>query len=637
MTGLELSKEWAGLPAWRILDTHFGHGFHFLSTWQAWQVDPLRPRLLHYVALTNTAPSLVELKASVSEFPEFQGLVHELAEQWFGLLPGFHRLTLAEGSVLLTVCVGETITLLREQAFVADSISLNTGIYDAHQTPPWDIWTVKALARCCRRGTQLRLAPGGDYLQADLIQCGFEMAVTQPNLPSDVETLDAPKTGKFNPHWLIKNTRNTTVTWAANVGTCAVIGAGLAGSSVASVLAKRGWQVHVLDQEMMPAMGASGLPVGLVVPHVSADDCTLSRLSRSGVRMMLQQARSLLQKGQDWDATGTMERRVDGSPGLPLDWPANGQEYSQITHTDEYPQSSKHPNWAEGFDTAQAAVWHKQAAWLKPAQLVRAWLSQPGIHFQGGVKVAGLLKVDDGWALLDEKGVEITRANRVVFANAAGAVPLLDSIETLPSTSIDSGLALARHRLPAMHGVRGLLSWGIHIEPSDLDVQSQNFPPYPVNGSGSVVPRLPMNCETSDGKKQGLAWFIGASYQPDSQQELPDQSNHLANLARLQTLLPALGKVLAPQFESGHLNHWKNTRCVTSDRLPAVGPLYEADQPSLWICAGMGSRGMSFSMLCAQLLAARWGGEPLPVGATLAQSLNALRGRNTSVTATADN
>jgi tRNA 5-methylaminomethyl-2-thiouridine biosynthesis bifunctional protein len=39
----------------------------------------------------------------------------------------------------------------------------------------------------------------------------------------------------------------------------------------------------------------------------------------------------------------------------------------------------------------------------------------------------------------------------------------------------------------------------------------------------------------------------------------------------------------------------------------------------------MGSRGLSFSMLCAELLAARWGAEPLPVEAGLANALNALR------------
>jgi tRNA 5-methylaminomethyl-2-thiouridine biosynthesis bifunctional protein len=39
----------------------------------------------------------------------------------------------------------------------------------------------------------------------------------------------------------------------------------------------------------------------------------------------------------------------------------------------------------------------------------------------------------------------------------------------------------------------------------------------------------------------------------------------------------------------------------------------------------MGSRGMSFSVLCAELLAARMGAEPLPIESRLAKSLNALR------------
>ena len=83
--------------------------------------------------------------------------------------------------------------------------------------------------------------------------------------------------------------------------------------------------------------------------------------------------------------------------------------------------------------------------------------------------------------------------------------------------------------------------------------------------------------------------------------------------------------MLAPQFAGGLIKAWKGTRCVTADRLPMVGPLYQADNPTLWICAGMGSRGLSFSVLCAELLAARWGAEPLPLDAGLARSLNARR------------
>ena len=39
----------------------------------------------------------------------------------------------------------------------------------------------------------------------------------------------------------------------------------------------------------------------------------------------------------------------------------------------------------------------------------------------------------------------------------------------------------------------------------------------------------------------------------------------------------------------------------------------------------MGSRGLSFAVLCAELLAARWHGEPLPLPVALAQALDTAR------------
>jgi tRNA 5-methylaminomethyl-2-thiouridine biosynthesis bifunctional protein len=118
---------------------------------------------------------------------------------------------------------------------------------------------------------------------------------------------------------------------------------------------------------------------------------------------------------------------------------------------------------------------------------------------------------------------------------------------------------------------------------------------------------------------------MGSSYQPQVQAERSDHDNQANNYQHLQQLLPTLAKALAPEFLGNTLNTWKSTRCVTMDRLPAVGPLEASRQPGLWLCAGMGSRGLSFSMLCAELLAARLGAEPWPVESKLARSLDALR------------
>ncbi|MGB4362208.1 MAG: FAD-dependent oxidoreductase [Rhodoferax sp.] len=550
-----------------MLDTQFEQGRRFFETWQAWRADPQRPRLLHYVAFTTAPPATLELSGILGSQPALASLVQELASQWLGLLPGFHRFLLNQGQVVLTLCVGDTLHLLRQQKFEADAVTLSLD-----NTEAGSLWTVKALARCCRRGTRLTVHATNGRALSDagrhLSQCGFELETPEV---SGASPTAARLKASFNPRWTLKNSRQTATEAALPIGSCAVIGAGLAGASVAVALARRGWQVTVLDRAEAPSAGASGLPVGLVVPHVSADDCALSQLSRSGVRLMLQQARSLLTESQDWAPTGVLERDIDG-----------------------------------GHLTTQD-IWHPQGAWIKPAQLVRAWLAQPGISFRGEAEVAQLRQRDGAWELLDAQGQVLCRADRVVLANAAGAATLLQRLlQDEPQRAVDLA------RLPAMHGMRGLLSWALHD-----DTSNTVFPPYPVNGSGSMVPRIPL--------EDGAAWFMGSSYQPDSQPERPDQDNHHSNWQHLQVLLPALADALQQPFESGDLKQWKNTRCVTTDRLPAVGPLETSEQPGLWICAGLGSRGLSFSVLCAELLAARWGAEPWPVEASLAKALNALR------------
>jgi tRNA 5-methylaminomethyl-2-thiouridine biosynthesis bifunctional protein len=565
-----LNLNWQGQAVWRVLATDFGDGTTFLDTWHGWREDARRSNRLHVVALCSAALSLQELLGAAGQVPHRQCLLQELTPHWHGLTPGFHRIALDGGRVTLTLCVGELTALLRAQQFLADAVMLTASGDKAVR--PWTLWDVKALARCCRRGTSLTATGVTDLLQAKLLQCGFESTAMTTTAADDGSghTFSAC----FNPRWGLPNTRNPELGKAAAVSTCAVIGAGVAGASVASALAARGWKVQVLDQAPSPAMGASSLPAGLAVPHVSVDDCALSRLSRAGIRLILQEARTRMQIGRDWAPTGTLERQLDAAAALP-------------------------------------DLWHPQAAWVKPAALVRAWLAQPGISFMGNTCVASLRRVQGQWELLDDQGHILASASRVVIANACGARPLLQSLK---ATNPGGGTQAAP--LPVLRGVRGQLSWAMQD-----DAQTALFPPHPVNGAGSVVPAVPMQ----GGSRAGLAWLSGATFEPEEQCAKSVADNHAANLARVRKLVPEVGDLLARQFASGQVHAWSNTRCVTPDRLPLVGPVDPLSHPDLWLCVGMGARGLTFSALCAEWLAARWSAEPWPLDAGLAQSLSAQR------------
>lgn len=542
---------WAGCATWRVLDTHFHDCTAFTRLWAAWARDPDRPGILHYVAITPAPPDLTALRALMPG----QGPPTPVTP----VSPGFRRLELSDGQVLLTLCIGPLRAMLREQQFLADAIHLGPAACES-EAAAWDIWTIKAMARLCRRGTTVQLPASGDARMPSLAQVGF--------VPDAASTAQAPRV-RYAPQWEPGTSRQP---WRAPPPTpshCAVVGAGLAGASVAAALARRHWRVDVVDTAPAPAAGASGLPAGLIVPQHSRDDAARSRLSRAGIHLTLQWCRRLLREGEDWARTGVRQRVGHGEP--------------------------------------EGSLWHADAGWIKPARLVAACLSAPGVVFQGGIRVHGLMYGAGQWTLLDASGSALVRAAHVVLAIAGDTPHLLQAATTSEGRPLPGRLALQ-----PMAAVHGQVSWGVQHRTDAL-----HLPPQPVNGHGHLLPGIPLDGE--------LAWFAGATYEPDTAPRLDEARAHAENRQRLAQLEPMAERVLAPRFDTGGVRSWRGTRSTTRDRLPGVGPLHHAPAPTLWMSAGMGSRGLTYAVLCAELLAARLGGEPLPVEGSLARLLDATR------------
>ena len=59
----------------------------------------------------------------------------------------------------------------------------------------------------------------------------------------------------------------------------------------------------------------------------------------------------------------------------------------------------------------------------------------------------------------------------------------------------------------------------------------------------------------------------------------------------------------------------------------AARPLLAAPDATLWLCTGMGARGMAWAGVCAELLASRITGEPWPLARDLARHVDSQRRR----------
>lgn len=244
----------------------------------------------------------------------------------------------------------------------------------------------------------------------------------------------------------------------------------------------------------------------------------------------------------------------------------------------------------------QSPLWHAQAGWIQPARLVQAWLQHPHIQWQGNARVAGIASIPEGWRVLDVHGQTLAQAPMLVVAAGLASKAWVHSA---------SGVQLP------LQAIRGQVTMGQRVAAA-----LPAFPAFPVNGHGCFIPDIPPIAGQT-----GRRWMLGASFERDSTHTHTTAADNQTNLERLQILLPAVATALQPQFDNGSVTAWAGVRCAARDRLPIVGCI----APGLWVSTAMGSRGLTFAHLCAELLAAQLHGEPVELETKLVAALDVKR------------
>ena len=538
------------------LDTALGSGATLLNAWAEWLAmsESVGQRLI-YSALAEQAVPALPAVPPLPAPPTWVGLAlwEELQTRWTGMVPGLHRLHLQGGRLELNVWVlGGRMT--REEA--------------------------------------LRQA------------CSVPVHWVLPESGAAEYWLDSHRT----------RAGRTTLANPAPGRQAVVVGGGLSGAAVAYSLATRGWQVEVLDEASTPASGASGLPLGLVAPHVSPDDALLSRLTRAGVRATLQRAEALLSAGETWGPSGSLERRLEHRRALP---PAPDPATQACQH-----QWSRNATAAElaaaHLPPDSEALWHQHAGWVQPAALVQAQLKHPGIVWRGGQSVARLRRSGSGaagpsWALLDAQGRTLAEAPVVVLATAFGTRALLEQLHgTQPSLPV-----------PPYNPLRGQVSWGPLPETTKTTATTAPSPPHPP--TPALLPPWPVHGHGSFMHGPGGCWIVGSTFERGATHSNTTPEDHALNQARLAVLLPELAQSPTGAALFQEPRGWAGVRCTLPDRLPTLGEPDPANAPGLLLCAGMGARGLTLSVLCGEVLAAALHQEPWPLEEKLVRALRAQR------------
>jgi tRNA 5-methylaminomethyl-2-thiouridine biosynthesis bifunctional protein len=674
------TEDWRAL--WRCrtqftsLETCLGPATNFLTAWQAWRDDDPSQRCdrLHFVSIESQpaawnrvnekhaieslgdaakdihanafieppADTLTSAPGSILSGP----LARALLTKWPLAVKGLHRLEFEQGKVVLTLVfdtLAESLSALWLRAdviFLNDAAAVAQGRIDAAAL-------AKGVARLAGESARLVCSTPGPALQASLITTGFVF----DEYPGDTHGAHVTR-GRFAPRWRVrrhepplpehsiglhqpleKSLKNnlpvsesrhpadreglparalpaSTMTRSADA---MIIGAGLAGCALAERLASRGLSLVLIDASDGPAMHASGNPAGVFHPLIASDDSLAARATRAGFLYALTHWKALEEQGFgfDWRADGLVQVATNSEEQTAyeeavraLGFPKALVQY--VSTEDAYTRLGAMP--------AYGGLYFPHGGMLDPASLCRAQLayaqSNTSLIPCFACSVAKLERSGGLWHAIDQRGSLIASAPIAIVANAAGASTLA-SLDYAPTRSI-----------------RGQLTW---LEPAPAPALR-----YPLIGDGYV---LPIDTHHSDARQ-----LTGASYELDDADAQLRASSQLDNLERLGRLLPDTAASLHPDSSNWPLSGRVAFRCVTSDRMPMIGPL--ADESSareqatrlsgawpldlprmegLYGAFAYGSRGLIWAALGAEMVASQILGEPLPVTRSIADGLDPAR------------
>ncbi|MDT3736047.1 MAG: bifunctional tRNA (5-methylaminomethyl-2-thiouridine)(34)-methyltransferase MnmD/FAD-dependent 5-carboxymethylaminomethyl-2-thiouridine(34) oxidoreductase MnmC [Denitratisoma sp.] len=566
LSGNDLPARWQARGQFVILETGFGTGLNFLCTWQRFRETAPAGARLHYLSVDKHPFRRVDLQRLYGLWPELAPLGAELLERYPPLIPGFHRVHLDGGRVVLTLLFGEAADMLARAEARVDAFFLD-GFAPARNPDMWSEALFAQLGRLAAPGASFATYSAAGKVSRGMTAAGFAVE-KQAGFGRKREMLRGRLGGTAEP----ETTRERRAL---------VIGGGIAGTLVAERLAARGWAVDLVERRDGLARETSGNPAGVLQPVPSADGNRLSRLTLAGFHYAL---RRLQEFSADpkliWQQCGVLrlardakqverQRRIAESGLLPpevLCW-VDVEEASRLA----------------GWRVPAPGWWFPQGGWVHPPALCDIALRVAGnavrLHTQR--EVADLLRAGNGWRAVDASGNVIAEAPVAILAN---------------------GHQARRFEVSA------------------------SLPLRPVRGQITCIPAEPGRAIKTVVSREGYVTpatsfgvhVVGATYEEGSTDELAREEDHRANLARLKQLLPDF----AATADAARVGGRAGIRTVGPDRLPLVGAVGATPgNEGLFGLLGLGSRGLVYAPLCAELLVSGIEGEPLPVERDLAAGL----------------
>ena len=560
-----------------VLETGFGSGLNFILTADLFLKHAPKGAHLHFISVEGYPLSPPDMEkildlALTSDGAVELGVDRSLVQDLLSVYPvpcrGFHRCHFGgiESRVDLTLYMGgmdDFIPALHSYDYgVVDAVFLD-GFAPAKNPDMWQDALFQRLPDMMKTGGTLATFTSAGFVRRALEDNGFTMSKTAGYGRKRERLIGVYKHPK-REHIPLKN--------------IAVIGAGIAGLTIADACQNWGANVTVFHADSQPMSGASGNPVGLIEPRLLNDNDTThhGRLNRSAYLHSVCYYDHLhaLSKKPIWSCKGlalcpkkpseqNRLQKIVNNPPLPHEHlqKISHDQILKIAGCDVFPHAKNNKN---------SIAYFPKTGGVYPAHI--SDILSLKINIKNKAKITHIEKCDNQW-ILTVNGTEKTMPYDGVIICAG--------VDSLTINGIDIN---KQNHWDILRPNRGQISWSSPVKtPPKITIGGQGYSAYnAINNTivfGATWDKLSPN-EYTENKWQKIT--------PDS---------HLDNVKKVSDLLPQLSDIPTAEIK-GRVA----IRATVPDRMPLLG---EIDN-NLFLATGYGARGLQYapylSQICVNLL-----------------------------------
>lgn len=646
LEGNNLKKRWENSPAgsfgrFHIFENGFGTGLNFALTCQSFLKSRENKgnnppvRFLHYIATEKYPLSRSEIQRALSFFPGLQSIYEPIVFSYPDPVSGFHRLSLFDNKVTLTLIMEDCLYALKELLCPMPIEAWFLDGFNPSQNPQmWQDEFIRQMAFFSTQGSSVSTFSAAGHIKRKLQAAGFQVekkagfgqkremitATYSPVSPVTPVTPESLKASLKPLPWFVPPVH------LAKKQTVAIIGGGLAGCALGEAFARRGYQSTIIEQNSHIAGGASGNPLGIFFPVLHRAPTPTSRLSKAAYFYLLGRLRDLC-------AEGLKEKLKLRQKGLIRH--VNQDElafYKELLQKDrENENIFEIPDCRSGSESGN--VIFLKGGYVSPAGLCQANLER---HKAKSTRPENHGADHSVKVLLNNRAVKVRHDGQYWFVDTDQKISIQSEVLIFANSyqfddffNIGSPLQKVRGQLMSLPLSEKITGWEL-----------------PISAKTYVIPS----------ERQLL---IGASHDFSENTEIEPAQNQrlwqdtLAFLPELKQLHKQAGYSKEEDWIKAAFSR-VSFRSAAGDHFPVIGPVPKAGiyrqrfaglrhgetaylrkkgydgqdnawYPNLYALTGLGSRGILYSQLGAEIIASFVNKEPLPIEKSLFYALSPAR------------